>query len=245
MKLLRMLSVLAAVLVAAPTISHAQLAYTAKDVNLRAGPAREYPVVAVLRGGVELFVEGCLADYRWCDVVAGPNRGWVYAGNIVYPYEGANVPLLTYGSRLGLGIVVFSVGSYWDNYYRGRPWYRERQNWIDRPRSGFGPGYRTSPQRPPAFRPGDHRPPQGPVVRPGDHRPPQGPVVRPGDHRPPQGPAVRPGGPRPPVQGPSAGQGDRRSPQGQGQGQGQGRAQGGQHAPQGQGSGGGRDPGGR
>jgi uncharacterized protein YraI len=211
MKFPKVLSILAAMLATVPVIANAQLGYTAKDVNLRAGPALEYPVVAVLRGGVELFVEGCLADYRWCDVVAGPNRGWIYAGNILYSYEGANVPVLTYGSRLGLGIVLFSVGSYWDNYYRGRPWYRERQNWMDRPRSGFRQGgYHPSPQRP-------H------VVRPGDHRPPQGPVVRPGDHRPPQGSGFRQGNPRQPVQGPApgAGQGDHRQSQGQGRSGGQ------------------------
>ena len=66
-------------------------------------------MVAILPAGMQILVEGCLSDYRWCDVVAGPNRGWVYAGNIVYPYEGADVPVLTYGAVIGLGIITFSV----------------------------------------------------------------------------------------------------------------------------------------
>jgi uncharacterized protein YraI len=186
MKYLRMLGVLTALLAGAPAISYAQVAYTDRDINLRAGPAVEYPVVAILPAGIPISVEGCLSDYRWCDVVAGADRGWVYAGNIVYPYQGARVPVLTYGAVIGLGILAFSVANYWDNHYRGRPWYRERQVWVDRPRPGFGPG-------------GGRPPPQGPVVRPGDRRPPpQGPVIRQGDRRPPQGQV--PGGNRRPPQ---------------------------------------------
>ena len=183
MKFLRVLGVLTVLLAGAPAISYAQFAYTAKNVHLRAGPAVDYPMVAILPAGVSISVEGCLSDYRWCDVVAGPDRGWVYAGNIVYPYQGANVPVLTYGAVIGLGILAFSVANYWDNHYRGRPWYSQRQVWIDRPRPGFGPG--------------GQRPPQGPVVRPGGQRPPQGPVVRSGGQRSPQGPVVRSGGQRP------------------------------------------------
>ena len=203
MKLLKVLGVLTALLAGAPTIAYAQVAYTAKDVHLRAGPARDYPVVAILPAGVEIAVEGCLSGYSWCDVVAGPNRGWVYSGNIVYPYQGADVPVLTYGAMIGFGIVAFSVGDYWDHYYRDRPWYPQRQVWINRPRSGFGAGGRPPPQAP-VVRPGSQRPPQTPVIRPGSQRPsPQGQVPS-GSQRPPQGQAPR-SGPQPRGQEPSGG----------------------------------------
>lgn len=206
MRSLRVLGILAALSAGAPAIAYAQWAYTAKDVHLRAGPAVDYPVVAILPAGVQIIVEGCLSDYRWCDVVAGPNRGWVYAGNIVYSYEGANVPVLTYGAVIGLGIVVFSVGNYWDSYYRGSPWYPQRQLWIHRPRPGFGPDGCHPPPHAPGIGPGNRpRPPHASGVRPGIPRPsPQ--AQRPGgSQRPPQGQA--PGsGPHPPrAQGPSDG----------------------------------------
>lgn len=222
MKYLRALGFVAAALSAVPAAWSAEWARTAKDVNLRAGPAVEYPVIARLRAGVSISVEGCLSDYRWCDVVAGPNRGWVYAGNIVYPYQGTQVPVLTYGALIGIGIVAFTLGNYWDEHYLGRPWYPQRQYWMDRPvpRPGLGHavprppghGYRPGgPPRPPAphFGPGGNRPPPG--VRPGGGaRPPQGMV--PGAGRPSQGAA--PGGGGRPPQGARPDGGGHRAPQG-------------------------------
>lgn len=168
-----------------------QLAYVSTEVNLRAGPSSDFPVVAVLGGGVAITVEGCLGDYRWCDVTVGAHRGWLYAANIVYPYQGNHVPLLTYGAAIGIGVIGFSVGSYWDDYYRARAWYPQRQRWIDRPYPiYFGhPGHHAHPGQ---FReqfPGQH------VFRPGFGQPPHAiipgprPIHRPSpgfDHRPPR-----------------------------------------------------------
>ena len=194
-------------LVAAAAIGTASaqvVAYTAKDVHVRAGPAVDYPVVAILSAGVEILVEGCLSDYQWCDVVAGPNRGWVYAGNIVYPYQGANVPVLNYGAMIGLGIITFSVGNYWDHYYRGRPWYSQRQVWIDRPRSAFGPGAHRPPMHGPVVAPGNQRQPlHAPIVMPGSRRPPPQQQAPSGGQRPAQGPAPGTGPHSPRAQDPS------------------------------------------
>ena len=103
------LCILTAALAAGPmVVSAQQLAYTSKEVSLRAGPSRDYPVVAHLGAGTTMTIYGCLQDYKWCDVVVGGSRGWVYSGNIVYPYLGRNVPVLSYGPTIGLGIVTFS-----------------------------------------------------------------------------------------------------------------------------------------
>jgi uncharacterized protein YraI len=196
---------LAAVAVVPATAQAQQTAYVSKAVNLRAGPSSDYPVVAILGAGVNITVEGCMSDYRWCDVSVGTNRGWLYAGNIVYPYQGTNVPLLTFGSAIGIGVIAFSVGSYWDDYYRYRPWYPQRQRWIDRPYSAY-PAYPVPyPVPNPVFRPGFQHPPPGlpPVPRPPhgsrpgfDQRPPHGvrPIQGPGQ---PPGIQAPPGMPRP------------------------------------------------
>jgi len=123
---------LAAFLCAIPSVALAQEAYTNRTANVRAGPDQTYPVVAQLPPGVALQVMGCIDGYRWCDVVFGDNRGWVYAGSLSYPYQSGRVPILTYGPTIGIPIITFSIGNYWDSYYRGRPWYRNRSYWINR-----------------------------------------------------------------------------------------------------------------
>ncbi|WP_277037228.1 SH3 domain-containing protein [Caballeronia mineralivorans] len=140
-----------------------QQAYTNSPVYMFAGPAGDYPAVAQLPGGVPVTVMGCVSDYSWCDVVVPNLRGWVYGANLSYPYQGNNVPILTYGMVIGLPIVTFSIGSYWDRYYRGRPWYNDRSRWESHP--------------PPRREPGEGgRPPQGPQPGHGEGgRPPQGP----------------------------------------------------------------------
>src|SRR4051794_6607580 len=144
-------------ILAGGTAAAQQEAITSKNVNLRAGPSRDYPLVAQVPEGSSVQVVGCQQDYAWCDVSAGPDRGWVYSGNLEYPYEGETVPILQEGPVIGLPIVTFSVGPYWDNYYRGRPWYTRRSYFAARPVPHPGawvrpnrsvvvqsPGYRTS-----------------------------------------------------------------------------------------------------
>ena len=203
---------LAALLVLPGTASAQQAqAYTNGPVNLRAGPARDYPLVAQLPNGAPLTVMGCINNYTWCDVASPNLRGWVYAAHLNYPYQGANVPVLTYGTTLGLPIVTFSLGTYWGQYYRGRPWYRDQGRWAHRPP-------RPAPIRPPLNRPspGGARPPgggrpPGPGAAPGGRPPGSGggrpPGNRPAPGRPtPGGPSGRPNG------GGGGGGGDRGGP---------------------------------
>jgi uncharacterized protein YraI len=202
----------------------AQQAQSTKWINLRAGPAQDYPLVVRMGPGTPLAVQGCTSGYGWCDVVGpGDVRGWVYAGNIAYPYQSAEVPILTYGAVIGLPIVTFAIGDYWGRYYRGRPFYGNLPRWQN--------------HRPPPFRP--IGPPPRPIVRPGIGPRPGGPPpsVRPpgGGGRPPGGGGRPPGadGGRPPGGGggrpPGAGAG--RPPGGGGgrpPGAGGGRPQGGE-----------------
>jgi len=186
MKKLTAGAVLAAAM-AVPVWAQAQAAYLAATVNLRAGPGQVYPVVVVLGGGQTINVQGCLSDYSWCDVIAGPYRGWVYAGYINYPYQGAYVPVPDYGPVIGIGIISFTLGAYWNDHYRDRPWYHERDRWEHRSfddHSGYyrrPPGdYRTDHSdhsdriAPPGYRPAPpgYRPPHG-DNRPDHTRPPQ------------------------------------------------------------------------
>ena len=156
MNALMVIGLLASALSVAPAFSQEQWGVAAHQMHVRAGPAIDYPVVAIVPAGAAVAVQGCLPDFRWCDVIVGPERGWSYAGNILFPHQGANVPLLTYGALIGIGIAGFSVGHYWDTHYRHRAWYPQRGHWMGRApfpagqppgRAGFAPG-------------GGHPPPQ-------------------------------------------------------------------------------------
>ncbi len=151
----------------------AQEAYTTRQANVRAGPDRDYPLVATLAAGTPVTVMGCVSDYSWCDIVFGEIRGWMYAKSLQYVYENRWVPLYGYGAAIGLPIITFSILSYWDDFYRNRPFYRDRPRWEHRPYPG-GPGFVPPPRpREPQYRP--PRPDQ-PQLRP--QRPDQ-PQVRP------------------------------------------------------------------
>jgi len=190
------LSLIACASMLLPALAAAQVA--AKWVNVRAGPDRDYPLVASYGPGTPLSVQGCIDGFTWCDVI-GPDgvRGWVYGGNVAYPYENRSVPVYGYGANFGIPIVTFALGAYWGSYYLNRPWYRDRGRWEHHrppPRPPHGrPPPRPFPGPPIGAGPGGHRPPPG-GRPPGDHRPPPG-GRPPGDHRPPIG---APGGGRPP-----------------------------------------------
>lgn len=153
----------------------AQTAFTAKPVRLRAGPSRDFETVAHIGPNVAVQVVGCVDDWTWCDTIAGPERGWAYAGNLVFPYQGQRVTILANGPMIGLPIITFSVGPYWDAYYRGRPWYRRRGYWIGRPPPphwiGRPPGPAPRPRPPAALPVPNPRPPAPAPVRPRPVRP--------------------------------------------------------------------------
>jgi uncharacterized protein YraI len=179
----------AALSIASGNASAQSQAYTNQPVYLYAGPAQDYPVVAQLPSGQPLAVYGCVSGYTWCDVAIAQARGWVYGGYLTYPYQGSNVPIMTYGTTLGLPLISFSIGSYWDRYYRGRPWYADRSRWVNHP---------PPPNRPP---PPPNRPPPPPHGAPSPNRPPPMTPTPP----PPPGNVARPPGAghgyRPPLQG--------------------------------------------
>jgi uncharacterized protein YraI len=133
---------------ALPAPASAQTALVTTELNMRAGPSPEFPVVATLPENAHVRVHGCLDGYNWCDVSWQDERGWAYGAYLSYPYDNRYVVVSEYGPEIDLPIVTYSVGSYWDRYYRGRPWYGTRSRWIaswrdDDRRDRRGYGYRT------------------------------------------------------------------------------------------------------
>jgi uncharacterized protein YraI len=114
---------------ALPGAAQAQNAFTTELVNLRAGPSYDYPVVFEVPPNAAVNSHGCIRDWSWCDVTVGGYRGWMAGQYIVYAYENRRIPIYEYGPRYNVPVVTFNVGTYWDSYYRDRPWYRDRVRW--------------------------------------------------------------------------------------------------------------------
>jgi uncharacterized protein YraI len=112
---------------AMPGLAAAADAVTTVDLNMRAGPATAFPVVEVVPDDAQVTVFGCVSGYQWCDVSWRGARGWVYGPYLSSFYSGRYVPLVEYSA--GLPIIDFSVDTYWDSYYRDRPWYGQRARW--------------------------------------------------------------------------------------------------------------------
>ena len=151
----------AALCLLAPLPALALTAVTQQAVNMRTGPDRVFPVVTTLPARAPVRVAGCTNGWRWCDVNSGRDRGWVDARYLSSSIRG-RAP-----------IVRFSVGPYWDQHYRGRPWYASRGDWLNWGSPSFRP-----PPSPPVWRPGTQ--PSMPTPRspgfgpPATDRPPGG-----------------------------------------------------------------------
>jgi uncharacterized protein YraI len=187
-------------LAASPHSASAQsVAYSVPgSTNVRAGPGTQYPVVARVRGGVEILVYGCLSDRAWCDVQVYETRGWMSSRRLEFVYGGSRVLVPEYYAYFGAPFISFDFG-YWDRYYEDRPFYRRWRRHNRPPRFEEPPMGDPLPPGPPQYNapnpPGDgayQNPP------PDYQQPPSGgyepPVLGggPGDQPP-------SGGPQPPV----------------------------------------------
>lgn len=128
-----------------PVAAQAYDGVVTATVNLRAGPDIDYPAITMLPEGAPVSIQGCIDGWTWCDVIAGPDRGWVAGTYLQNDFGGERVYVTDYGSRIGIPILAFTLGTYWDSYYRGRPWYHDRGRW-----SSHRWGYRPPP-RPPGY----------------------------------------------------------------------------------------------
>jgi uncharacterized protein YraI len=195
-----------ALLTGVPVQSMAADGYVTGDATLRAGPDIDYPAVDMIPAGAPIGIEGCTDGWEWCDVVFNDERGWV-AGNFIQDeYDNQPVLVPAYGERLGIPIVSFSIVTYWDRYYVGRPFYRDRDRWYHRPPPHHAPPPPSRqpwahPQRREEYR-GDHDRDDRRAAPPPYHRdeqaPGHAPPYAPDDRRLPNGrPTPRDLGPQP------------------------------------------------
>lgn len=128
----RLLLAAAALVLCWPGIAAADAAFTTGNVNMRAGPSTAYPRILTIPRGAAVEVMGCLSDWNWCDTGWRGYRGWVSASYLEMLYQQRRVYVPEYAPRIGVPVITFEFGSYWDRWYRDRPWYRDRDRWERR-----------------------------------------------------------------------------------------------------------------
>jgi uncharacterized protein YraI len=128
-QILSMAAVIGAAFAISQNAAAADDARVTVDLNMRAGPATSFPVVDVIPDNGHVTVFGCIDGYDWCDVSWQGTRGWVAANYLRFAYRDRYVPIIEYSDYAEVPVIAFSVGPYWDTYYRNRPWYHRRAHW--------------------------------------------------------------------------------------------------------------------
>lgn len=127
-----------------PVAAQAAEGFATANVNMRSGPSTRYPAVTIIPVGTPLEIHGCLADTPWCDVSFYDGRGWVAGRYVQAQYQQRRVYVEPdYYDSLGIPLVTFELGNYWDRNYRNRDFYRERDYYRrDRDRDRYNPDRR-------------------------------------------------------------------------------------------------------
>ncbi|HEX3895277.1 MAG TPA: SH3 domain-containing protein [Rudaea sp.] len=169
----RLLGTAIALALAAPMFAYAAEGFLVADISLQSGPDSEYPAITDLAAGTPVDVQGCIEGYSWCDVVVGDDRGWVPGTYLEEEYDNQPVFLADYGPRIGIPVVTFSIGSYWDAHYHNRPFYGQRTQWVNRHFTQRQPPRPSIAHAPPIPNRGGGRPGEGSHAPQQGHAPPQ------------------------------------------------------------------------
>ncbi|HWK64667.1 MAG TPA: DUF1236 domain-containing protein [Rhizobiaceae bacterium] len=84
--------------VASATAASAVTATT--DLNVRAGPGPQHPVVGLIGRGQPATLDGCIRDSKWCSVNGG--KGWVYSEYLVGDAGGTRVVITERPADFGI-----------------------------------------------------------------------------------------------------------------------------------------------
>lgn len=86
----------------------AQVPVTATtELNVRAGPGTNFPVVGVIPEGGAAVIGGCVADSRWCTVAYDGGEGWAYSDYLSADLNGQLVVITDRGTDLGVPATVY------------------------------------------------------------------------------------------------------------------------------------------
>jgi uncharacterized protein YraI len=104
--------------------------FIVSNTTLKAGPDEQFPDVDNVGAGAEVMVNGCLSGYTWCDVSFQQDRGWISGQDLELLYQNRRVKVVEITTLDVVPVETFQVGVYWDEHYRDRPFYRDRDRFA-------------------------------------------------------------------------------------------------------------------
>lgn len=75
------------------------------DLNVRAGPGPQYPVIGMLATGQSATLTGCIVYSRWCTIAEANGPAWVYSDYVTADFGGRQVVLTERPADSGVTVV--------------------------------------------------------------------------------------------------------------------------------------------
>jgi uncharacterized protein YraI len=88
------------------------------DLNVRAGPGPQYPVVGVLAAGQGATLTGCIENSKWCTIAEADGPAWIYSDYVTAEFGGDPVVVTQRPADSGIAVVTApaDAGDYPDVY---------------------------------------------------------------------------------------------------------------------------------
>ena len=103
-----LLSAAAGALLASSTLAMAQTSVVATtDLNLRAGPGPEYPVIGAIAVDDQAMLNGCIEGSKWCEVSYGDLSGWAYSDYLIADNSGVEVIVTERPAEMEVPVAVY------------------------------------------------------------------------------------------------------------------------------------------
>ena len=99
-------SALAAV-ISGPSLALALEAVAVTDLNMRAGPGSQHPIVTTIQNNGAVEIVGCLDEAQWCQVNWQGNQGWAYSEYLAVTQTGEQIYVPQARSVLDIPVVAF------------------------------------------------------------------------------------------------------------------------------------------
>ena len=108
------------------------------DLNVRAGPGPQYPVIGVLAAGQSATLTGCIENSKWCTIAEAGGKGWVYSDYVTAEFGSSRVVVTRRPADADIQVVAPPTDDLYSDSYTGAIVTGDRLDPIARPPAEVG-----------------------------------------------------------------------------------------------------------